>query len=346
MVTMETTGQQLAPDPRQIAGPRRRAAGSRRHLWILRRLAAGALILLAVSVLVFAATEGLPGNPATAILGPRATPQAVAQLQRSLGLDRPLVLQYVNWLRNTVTGNLGHSVVNGQSVSALIGPRIGNTALLVALAAGIGLPLSLILGAWAGARRDRALDHVVSTFALFANAVPDFVLALVLVIVLSTTVFHLLPSVFVLSSGQSPLVQPLALILPVATLASGTIAYLSRLVRGSVIDVYQSEFVRMARLKGAPEKTILWRHVLPNALVPAVQGSALALAYLTGGVVVVENVFNYPGLGSELSSAISGRDLPQIQAIVMIFAAAYVVFNLVGDILTVYLTPRLRTEEI
>jgi peptide/nickel transport system permease protein len=311
----------------------------------VRRLALGVVILFVVSILVFVATQALPGNPATAILGERQTPSLVKALQAQLGLDRPLVSQYLTWLGHTLTGNLGRSVVNQQSVSSLIGDRALNTLILVVLSAGIGVPLSLLAGAWAGARRDRAVDHAVSGFGLLANALPDFVVGLILVILFSTTAFHWLPAVSVLVPGQSPLSKPSALVLPVASLTVGTVAYLSRLVRGSVIDVYQSEYVRMARLKGAPEGVVLRRHVLPNALVPAIQGTALALAYLTGGVVVIESLFNYPGLGSGLSGAIASRDLPQIQAIVLIFAAAYVVFNLIGDALTVYATPRLRTEE-
>lgn len=337
-----------SPDAVTVSSPRAdgsRRRALRRHLWIVRRLLLGVLTLFVVSVLVFVATQALPGDPATAILGQRQTPELVKALHEQLGLDRPLVAQYLSWLGNILTGDLGTSVVNQQSVSSLIGDRAWNTVILVALAAGIGVPLSLVAGAWAGARRDRGVDHAVSGFGLLANALPDFVMGLILVILFSTTVFHWLPAVSVLTPGQSALSQPEALVLPVASLTIGTVAYLSRLVRGSVIDVYQSEYVRMARLKGAPERVVLRRHVLPNALVPAIQGTALALAYLTGGVVVIESLFNYPGLGSGLSAAISSRDMPQIQAIVLIFAAAYVVFNLIGDALTIYVTPRLRTEE-
>jgi len=175
--------------------------------------------------------------------------------------------------------------------------------------------------------------------------VPEFVLGLILVILFSTTVFHVLPGVVLLAPGQNPLSHPRQLILPVTTLVLAVFPYLTRLVRGSVIDVYEAEYVRMARLKGVPERVVLRRHVLPNALVPAIQGAALTLAYLVGGIVVIEYLFNYPGLGSALTDAVSSRDLPVIQAIVLIFATAYIVFNLLGDLLTVYVTPRLRTAD-
>jgi peptide/nickel transport system permease protein len=169
------------------------------------------------------------------------------------------------------------------------------------------------------------------------------IIALLLVILFATSVFKVLPATVLLAPGQSPIGQPSQLILPVAALVLGVAPYLIRLVRGSVIDVYESEYVRTARLKGVPESVVLRRHVLRNALVPGIQGTALSLAYLTGGVVVIEQVFNYPGLGSALVDAVKNRDLPVVQIISLIFAACYVVFNLAGDLLTVYVSPRLRT---
>jgi len=321
------------------------APGRRRHFWVLRRLAFGLLTLLAVSILVFFATQALPGDAARAILGHTATVERVALLRHELGLDRPLVVQYVSWLSHVATGRLGDSLVARVPVTELIGHRLVNSAVLVFLAAIIALPLSVIAGAVAGSRRDRAFDHGVVTATLGLTAVPEFVLGLILVILFSTTVFHVLPGVVLLAPGQNPLSHPRQLILPVTTLVLAVFPYLTRLVRGSVIDVYEAEYVRMARLKGVPERVVLRRHVLPNALVPAIQGAALTLAYLVGGIVVIEYLFNYPGLGSALTDAVSSRDLPVIQAIVLIFATAYIVFNLLGDLLTVYVTPRLRTAD-
>jgi peptide/nickel transport system permease protein len=315
--------------------------------WVARRIGLGLLIVWLVSILIFLATQALPGDAAVAMLGQNATPESLAALRHQLGLDDPLVVQYANWLWNLLHGDLGQSAIGalggGQDVAAMIGPRMVNSAILVALAAGIAIPLSLLAGAYAGARREKAFDHGVLSLTLFLTALPDFVIGLTLLVLFSTTVFQILPSIVVLGPGETPLDHPTELILPVITLALGSFAYLTRLVRGSVIDVYQSEYVSMARLKGVPEAVILRRHVLPNALVPAIQGASLVLGYLVGGVIVVEYLFNYPGLGSALNQAVASRDIQTVQAIVLIFATAKVMFNLIGDLLTVYVTPRLRT---
>ncbi|WP_433272270.1 ABC transporter permease [Actinosynnema sp. CS-041913] len=313
------------------------------QLWLLRRVLFGAAVVLLVSVLVFAATQVLPGDPARAVLGHEATPDRVAALRAELGLNRPLVTQYLTWLGGILTGEPGHSLVTRESVGTLIGDRAVNSAVLVLVSAAIVVPLSVFVGAVAGRRRDRPFDRAVLVVTLGLTALPEFIIALLLVILLSTSVFPVLPGTVLIAPGQSPFGDPAQLVLPVAALVLGVLPYLARLVRGSVIDVYESEYVRTARLKGVPERVVLRRHVLPNALVPAIQGTALALAYLTGGVVVIEQVFNYPGLGSALVDAVNNRDFPVIQLICLVFAACYVAFNLLGDVLTVYVTPRLRT---
>jgi peptide/nickel transport system permease protein len=299
--------------------------------------------LLLVSMLVFAATQVLPGDPARVVLGHEATPDQVLALRHQLGLDRPLVSQYLSWLGRLLAGDLGNSLVTQESVAHLIGDRVLNSAVLVLVSSAIAVPLSALVGAVAGRRRDRAFDRAVLVVTLGLTALPEFIIALVLVILFATSVLHLLPATALLAPGQNPLSDISILVLPVVALVLGVLPYLARLVRGSVIDVYESEYVRIARLKGVPERVVLRRHVLRNALVPAIQGTALALAYLTGGVVIIEQVFNYPGLGSALVDAVNNRDIPIIQVISLIFAAAYVVFNLIGDLLTVYVTPRLRT---
>ncbi|WP_064745155.1 ABC transporter permease [Pseudonocardia acaciae] len=328
------------PDP---VDPPSSAGVLRRQLWIVRRLVLGLVTLLLVSILVFVATQVLPGDPARAVLGHDATPDRVALLREHLGLDRPLAVQYLSWLGDLLRGNLGDSLVTQESVARLIGDRTVNSAILVLLSAAIGVPLATFVGAVSGRRRDRWFDHTVLAAALALTALPEFIIALILVILFATTAFQLLPGTVLLFPGQNPLSNVTQLILPVAALVLGILPYLARLVRGSVIDVYQSEYVRNARLKGVSEPVVLRRHVLRNALVPAIQGTALALAFLTGGVVIIEQVFNYPGLGSALVDAVNNRDLPVIQVICLIFAASYVVFNLLGDVLTVFVTPRLRT---
>nr|WP_225953329.1 ABC transporter permease [Kibdelosporangium phytohabitans] len=308
-----------------------------------RRILLGVVVVLLVSVLVFLATQVLPGDPARAVLGHDATPERVAALRTALGLDRPIVDQYFAWLGGVLSGDPGRSLVTQEQVSTLIGDRAVNSAVLVLIAAAVVVPLSVFVGAWTGRRRDRPADRVMLVVTLGLTALPEFIIALLLVILFSTTVMHVLPGTVLLAPGQSPLSNAEQLVLPVVALVLGVLPYLARLVRGSVIDVYESEYVRTARLKGVPERVVLRRHVLRNALVPAIQGTALALAYLTGGIVVIEQVFNYPGLGSALVDAVNNRDVPVIQLICLIFAACYVVFNLIGDVLTVYVTPRLRT---
>lgn len=316
----------------------------RRGSWLLARLAWGVLTAWAVTVLIFLATHALPGDPARAVLGHTATQARVDQLREQLGLDRPLVSQYLSWAGNAVRGDFGNSLVGGRtSVWDTVSSPLSSTLTLVLVTAAISVPLAVAFGAYAGSRRDRALDHTVSGMSLVLTAVPEFVIGLVLVILLSTSVLHILPAVTLFRPGVSPLTSPRHLVLPVATLTLAAFPYLARLVRGSVIEAYEADYVRMARFKGAPESAVLRRHVLPNALVPAIQGTTLTLAYLMGGIVVVEYLFNYPGLGTSLSEAISNRDYPTIQAITLFFALAYIVFNIIGDVLTVYVSPRLRT---
>ena len=308
-------------------------SSSARRLWVVRRLLLGVAVVLLVSVLVFLATQVLPGDAARAALGRDATPERVAALRAELGLGKPVLEQYFSWLGGLLSGDLGNSLVTHERVGTLIGDRVVNSAVLVLISAVIVVPLSIAVGALSGRWKDRAGDRVMLVVTLGLTALPEFIIALLLVILFATSVFKVLPSTVLLAPGQNPLSDVQQLVLPVIALVLGVLPYLSRLVRGSVIDVYESEYVRTARLKGVPERVVLRRHILPNALVPAIQGTALALAYLTGGILVIEQVFNYPGLGSALVDAVNNRDLPVIQLICLLFAICYVLF----------VTPRLRT---
>lgn len=312
--------------------------------WIVRRIGLALVILFCVSVLVFAATVALPGDTAYAILGPDATPARVRVLRAQLGLDDPLVEQYGRWIGGVLTGDLGTSLANREPVWDLIGHRLLNSALLVALTGLLVIPLAFGLGVLSAARRDGALDNALLAAALGLVALPEFVIGFVLVILFGTTVWKVLPAVALIPPGDSPLSHLEALVLPVASLVLTVFPYLFRLIRASTIDALQSEYVRMARLKGMPERLVLLRHAMPNALVPGIQGAALSLAYLTGGIVVIEFLFGYPGLGRALTDAVSNRDVPVIQAVVLIFSTAYLTFTLIADVLTVMLTPRLRTR--
>ena len=335
----------IVETPAGPAGPGVAVAGSGGHFgrWLLRRLALGVVILFAVSLIVFVATQALPSNPARAILGRTATPQSVAALTHQLGLDRPAVSQYLHWLGNLLRGNFGNSLASRGPVSTLISGRIVNSLTLMFFAALIALPSAFLLGAASAVRRG-TVDQSMLMVAIVLSALPDFVIAITLVILFATVAFQLFPAVSLIPPGSSPLDYPSELVLPVASLVLLNVPYLYRLVRASMTDVLGSEYVAMARLKGMPPRIVIVRHALRNAMLPAIQGAGLVMGWLLGSVVIVESVFQYPGLGSALTSAIQERDLPVIQAVVLIFAVGIVLFNIVADALTIYLTPKLRTS--
>jgi peptide/nickel transport system permease protein len=335
---------EAARDPLIEAEELRGQARSNQHFWIVRRLLLGVLTLFVVSVVVFAATQALPDDPARVILGQNATPENVRTLNQELGLDKPLVEQYTSWLGGVVTGDFGDSYAASAPVSELIGNRITNTLTLVLLVTIIAIPLSLLLGVLAASRRDGGFDRTVLLTSLALASLPEFVVGILLITLFATTVLTILPPVANIAPGEAPLAHLDHLVLPVVTLVVATVPYLFRHVRGSMIDVLESDYVQAARLHGLSERAVVLRHALPNGLVPAIQGTALALAYLTGGVVVIETLFEYPGLGSLLADSVQNRDMPVIQAVILIFATAYILFNLVADVLTMYLTPRLRTR--
>ena len=313
-------------------------------LWIVKRVGLSLLILLAVSILVFAATQGLPGDPAQQILGHAAAKEQLEALRHELGLDRPLLSQYFHWLGDILRGSLGSSLATREPVSTVISERGLNSLALVVCSAGIAIPLSLVLGTFAAVRRDRPSDHAMQLVLLVLTALPEFVIGLGLLLLLATSVFHVLPAVALIPPGDNAFGHPAELALPVITLVLAVVPYLARLQRAAMIDVLDSEYVQMARLKGVRERAVIRRHALRNSVVPIIQGSALTMIYLTGGIVTIEYLFAFPGLGSALAAAVQSRDLPVVQAIVLLFAASYVVFNLLADVLTIYASPRLRTR--
>lgn len=326
-----------------VVSPAKQPRGSGPWQWIARRFALGALVVFAASVLIFLAIYALPGDPARSILGKDATPEAIAQLRAALGLDRSLVVQYVDWWKSMLAGDFGDSLVTQRPVWQTLGPALSNSVQLLALTAIVAIPLSVFLGTWTAVRRDRAVDRATLVGSVVLAAMPEFVVGMLLVALLSTNVFHLLPAVVVIPEGSSPLAHPLEVILPVLTLVLAVAPYLYRLVRGSMIDVLESEYVVMARLKGLSTRTIVVKHALPNALVPVTQASAVILGYLLGGIVVVEFVFGFPGIGTLLTGAVTQRDVPSILAASIMLTSGVVVFNLIADVITVVLTPKLRT---
>ncbi len=311
---------------------------------ILIRVGLGVLTLFLVSVVVFVATQALPGDTARAILGREAANKARYEaLREQLGLNKPVAQQYLNWLGGVVTGDLGDSLVSDQPVTQLLGRRVVNTFILVFVAALLSIPISLLLGSLTALRRDGRFDITVSIGSLSLAALPEFVIGIILILLFATQVFNWLPAVSRVNPG-APIFQQLELFfLPAVTLTLAVAPYMTRILRASTIEVLESEYVMMARLKGLPERLVLNRHALPNALAPMLQVTALNLAWLAGGVVVVEYLFAFPGIGSLLVDSVANRDMPMVQAICLIIAAVYVLANLTADILTILVSPRLRT---
>ena len=312
---------------------------------ILIRIGLGLLTLLLVSIVVFAATQALPGDPAQAILGREAADKARYEaLRQQLNLDEPLINQYGGWLGGVVRGDMGTSIVqSGVPVTTLLRDRVINSATLVLIAALLSIPLSIVIGAFSAVRRDSKLDSSVNLLNLMLAALPEFVIGIALVLLFAITVFNWLPAVSRIDPGV-PVSQQLELfILPAITLALAVLPYVSRMMRASTIEVLESEYIMMARLKGLAGRVVLWRHAMPNAIVPTLQVIAINLAWLAGGIVTVEYLFGFPGIGSALVDAVANRDLPMVQALVLLIAAVYVVLNLLADVATILINPRLRT---
>lgn len=309
---------------------------------VIKRSLIGILTLVLVSILVFAATQVLPGNAASAVLLNTATPARLHALEVQLGLNRPTAAQYWTWLTGVLHGNFGKSLANGQPVGTLVGGRIVNSLVLVVLAGVIGTLIGVGLGVLAAARRDSIFDRVLSVIALAVTALPEFVVAVVLVIFFAAVVIHWFPAVSVFVPGTAPWSNPKELVLPVATLVIVVVPYVFRMMRASMIDALESDYVQMAQLKGVPRWRMLFFHALPNAIAPTIQVIGLSFLYLAGGVVVVEYIFNYPGLGQALVNAVSDRDIPQIQAIVLVLAAFYIFVNILTDVIALAVSPRRR----
>lgn len=311
---------------------------------IIRRLLISLVVLFVVSVLVFVATLLLPGDPARAILGQQATPERIHALQAQLHLDEPVFQRYLDWLGGVFTGDLGFSTATQGSVNALLGDRIGASLVLFVAAAVISAPIGLALGTWSALRAGKAGDHVVSGLSLVVAALPEFVIGVALLVVFSTSVFKVLPSVTLSRPDEAVWDRPSQLVLPVVTLVLVVTPYIVRMMRATMIDVLGSGYVEMARLKGMPERRVIFRHALPQASGPVAQVIALQLAWLAGGVVVVEFLFRYPGIGQALIDAVNKRDVQVVQAITLLIAGVYIVVNLLADVVGILTNPRLRTE--
>ncbi len=303
--------------------------------------------MLAASVLIFTAVQVLPGNAASAVLGRNASPAAVRILSRQMGLDRPASTRYAHWLKGFVHGDLGDSAVaiaqgtNHAPIWNLISGPLKNSAILAAITALLMIPLSVGLGALAAVRAGRPTDHLISLGSLAAVSMPEFVVGSLLVAVFFVGL-HLLPPVAIVPPGGDPLSHPKQLVLPVVTLLFASMAAGIRMVRAGTFEVLQTEYVQTARLNGLPERRVIMRYALRNALAPSVQVLAQNLQYLVGGVIVVEAVFAYPGIGSQLVNAVQIRDVTVVQSVAMLIAVVYVLINLVADLIVMLLVPKLR----
>jgi peptide/nickel transport system permease protein len=313
--------------------------------FIARRLLLSVVTLFIVSLVVFVGVELLPGDLASAFLGREATPTRLASLRVELGLDRPALERYLNWLGDAIQGDLGMSLARKEPIAELIGLRLRNTLLLGLTAGLVGLPLALVLGIIAGLTRDRKPDLWISTVALVLMTLPEFVTATFLIL-LFAIIWSIFPAVTIVPA-DAPIKEMLPnIVLPVVALTFVMVAHNLRMVRTNVIDVMASEYVQMATLKGVPRARVVLRHALPNALLPTINLVALYIAWLVSGVVIIEQVFNYPGIGTMMIQAVHDRDIPLVQGVVLVIAGAYVVLNLGADMLTMVLNPRLRSMRV
>ncbi len=312
---------------------------------IFRRLALGLVTVWLVSVIIFLGVEALPGDACTAVLERDAHGEALEKCRAAMGLNPPALPRYIAWAGGILQGDFGLAASGQEHISELVGYRVRNSLLLAAGALSVGIPLSILLGTMAGLWRDRWVDILFSTGAILAMTIPEFVSATILILIFAIWLGWV-PAIVLTPADARPLEFFPEFILASTVLTLLMIAHIMRMVRSSVIDVMASDYVQMATLKGVPYWRIVFRHALPNALLPAINVIALTVAWLLGGVVVVEVVFNYPGLGRLLVDAISGRDLPVVQAITMIVAATYVGVNLFADILSLLLNPRLRSHQM
>ena len=341
MTDLATPPQETVAPPTAVRGG---SAGSAWLKWLARRIGLAILTLWLCSVLVFFATAAL-GDPVRAILGKdyASSPERAAALAAALHLDQPVIVRYFDWLGGLLTGNLGTSIANGLPVGELVGPRIVNSAVLVLISAIVMIPLAFGIAMISANYRGKPTDDGIQVVMITLAGLPEFVVGILLVALFSTTVFHVLPAVTIAGGGAPPWSNPASMILPVATLVIAVTPYVSRIVRSSLLEVLDSDYVELARLKGVPERVVMRKHALLNAIVPGIQVIALQLAWLAGGVVIVEYLFFYPGIGALLVDSVRNSDFPMVQVLAMVIAAVYVGVNLIADILSILFTPRART---
>jgi len=308
---------------------------------VVQRIALGLLLLLAVSALIFFGVEALPGDTAQAMLGQSATPEALANLREKMGLNEPLLARYFHWLYGFVTGDLGVAMTNGMDIAESVGQRFGNTIFLAFWAALISVPLAILLGLLAARYNGRWPDRLISGITLATISLPEFVAGYIVLYFLAVK-WQIFPAMSMVFPGMGVFERLSAIILPVIVLVLVVLAHMMRMTRAAILNVMQSAYIETAELKGLGPLTVIWRHAFPNAIAPVVNVVMLNLAYLVVGVVVVEVVFVYPGMGQFLVDHVTKRDLPVVQACGMIFAAVYIGLNILADVVSILANPRLR----
>ena len=324
-----------------LSAYRRFAGGNPLTMMILQRLAISLLLLLAVSLLLFLGIQALPGDFAQTYLGQSATPQAVENIRRELGLDQPAVTRYLSWLGGAVQGDFGTSWASRNSISEQLTNRLGNTLFLAAFAAIVSVPLAVGLGMLSVLYRDRLPDRVINVFSLAAISLPEFFVGYLFIFLFAINLGWVsFPST--VYAGMPFLQRLEAIILPAGTLVLVVLAHMMRMTRAAILNVMASPYVETAELKGLSKMRIIAKHAGPNAIAPIINVIALNLAYLVVGVVVVEVVFVYPGIGQYMVDAVTVRDMPVVQACGLLFAAVYIILNMVADILGIVFNPRLR----
>jgi len=308
---------------------------------VAQRIALGLLLLLAVSVLIFAGTQILPGDVAQAILGQSATPESLANLREQLGLNQPAYIRYFHWLGGVLTGDLGTAMTSGQDIATSIKGRLWNTLFLAFWAAIVAVPLAIILGLIAVRYRNGWVDKLISGLALASTSFPEFFIGYVLVYFFAVK-WQIFPGISTVYEGMPFGERMQAIALPATALTLVVLAHMMRMTRAAILNVMQSAYVETAELKGLSAFNVIRRHAFPNAIAPIINVVMLNLAYLIVGVVVVEVIFVYPGMGQYLVDHVTKRDVPVVQAVGLVFAAVYISLNIIADIAAIVANPRLR----
>ena len=305
------------------------------------RLSLIVVTLLAVSVAIFALIEAVPGDAASVMQGQQATPDSLRNLRAQMGLDRPPHVRYLDWIWDAMRGDLGQSAKSNASISEIMGDRLRNSALLAVLAFVIAVPLGLVMGVWVGTRADTKMDRFLTMGGLVTISLPEFVTGVVMILILSSTLGWL-PSSSIMMPGESIIGNPKVLVMPVLTVTGALFAYIMRMARANVIEVMESNYVRTAILKGLPMRTVVTRHVLRNAMLPTITVIANNVGWMFGGLIIIENLFAYPGMGSLLIQAIDTRDIRMLQSTALVIASVYAFSNLAADLAYGALNPRVR----